>query len=124
MAHSSLVGGSTADRLLNCPGSYRAILSLPPQPDTQSEAASAGTHCHHVMDALMQARMADNSTDLYVEATIWLGDTFYDRELTKETLEELIAPAITKVTELEQLYGGGFKVVGVEQVCEFPNVPT
>lgn len=122
--HSSLVGGSTADRLLNCPGSYRAILSLPPQPDVQSAAAAEGTHCHHVMDALMQARMADNSTNLYEEAEVWLGDTFYDRELTQQTLEELIWPAIDAVEKLEIEYGRGFKVVGVEQVCEFPGVPT
>ena len=38
--HSTLVGGSTAERLLNCPGSYRAIISLPPQPEVQSEAAA------------------------------------------------------------------------------------
>ena len=66
--HSTLVGGSTADRLLNCPGSYRAIISLPPMPEISSEAANAGTHAHHVMDALMHARMSDSSTDLKEEA--------------------------------------------------------
>jgi Protein of unknown function (DUF2800) len=120
--HSTLVGGSTAERLLNCPGSYRAIISLPPQPDIQSEAAAMGTHCHHIMDALMQARQSDNNTDLKAEARIWLGDTFHDRELTEETLETLIDPAIDALRQLEKEYGGGFRVAEIELTVRFPEI--
>ena len=79
--HSALVGGSSAERLLHCPGSYQSIMKIPELPEFASEAANEGTFCHHVMDALLRARMADSTTDLKEEAAIWLGSTFYDREL-------------------------------------------
>lgn len=120
--HSTLVGGSTAARLLNCPGSHKAISALPPQPDVQSAAAAEGTHCHHIMDMLLRSRMSDNSIDLKAEAAIWVGDVFHDRELSRETLDTLIFPAIDALHELEQLYGGDFHVAGVEQSCQFPGV--
>jgi hypothetical protein len=97
---------------------------LPPQPDVQSEAAAEGTHCHHVMDALLSARMANNSADQYADARSWLGDAFYDRVLTQDILDALIYPALDALDQLENQYGGNFRVVGVEQVCEFPGVPT
>jgi len=120
--HSTLVGGSTAARLLNCPGSHKAIAAMPPQPETQSAAASEGTHCHHVMDMLLRSRMSDNSIDLKAEAEIWIGDVFYDRELTRETLDTLIHPAIDALYALELMYGDDFHVAGVEQSCQFPGV--
>jgi RecB family exonuclease len=121
--HSTLIGGSTAYRLLACPGSYQALLDLPELPETISPAAEEGTFAHAVMDSLMNARMADSSTDLKAEARLWLGDIFYDRKLTQEHLDLLIYPAIDAVAELEAEYGGGFKVAGVEVKCNFPDVP-
>src|SRR4029077_11714878 len=79
---------------------------------------------HAVMDALMQARMADNITDLYDEAKLWIGTHFHDRGLTQEHLDTLIYPALDALTELEIEYGGNFKVVGIEVTCEFPNIPS
>ena len=42
--HSAIVGGSTAGRLLNCPGSWQATLALPPTADIPSEYAQEGSH--------------------------------------------------------------------------------
>lgn len=122
-SHSSILGGSTAKRLLECPGSYQSILALPPLPDTSSEFADEGTFAHCVMQALLLARMADNSTDMKAEARIWLGDSFFDRELTEQHLDQLIYPALDRLSELETLYGGGFAVAAVELKVQFPGVP-
>ena len=60
--HSSVVGGSTAARLLNCPGSFQRSQALPPSADVPSEYAEEGTAMHAVMDALMRARMGGSFT--------------------------------------------------------------
>ena len=54
--HSAIVGGSTAGRLLSCPGSWQATLALPPTADIPSEYAQEGTAMHAAMAALMFAR--------------------------------------------------------------------
>ena len=55
-SHSSIVGGSTAARLLACPGSHQALMSLPPTADAPSEYAEEGTAMHEVMTDLMRWR--------------------------------------------------------------------
>ena len=60
MAHSSIgLGGSTADRWLNCPGNYQLILSLPPAVDKPSDYALEGSAMHEVMASLMGMRKDD-----------------------------------------------------------------
>ena len=40
--HSTIVGGSTADRLLNCPGSFQLLQRIPDQVEVPSEYANYG----------------------------------------------------------------------------------
>jgi hypothetical protein len=121
--HSSIVGGSTAARLLNCPGSYQATLKLPPSADRSSEYADEGTAMHEVMTHLMQCReLSDDSLDLYAAAQRIIGTKFYDRILTQEHVDTMIVPALDALADMEKQYGGGFKVVGVEQHVTFPGV--
>ena len=121
--HSAIIGGSTAGRLLNCPGSFKATQALPPSADKPSEYAEEGTAMHAVMSMLMEARM--NNQDPLGSIAIaqdMLGATAYDRELTHEHLDTMVLPALDALDELEDAYGGGFRVAEVEMRVKFPGV--
>jgi hypothetical protein len=119
--HSSIVGGSTAGRLLECPGSYQAQLALPPSADISSEYALEGSAMHAVMDRLMHNRQIDALDQM--QPDYWLGRTFVDRVLTQEHIDTMIQPALEALWDLEEAYGSGFRVLGVEQRVQFPGLP-
>ena len=123
--HSSIVGGSNAGRLLACPGSYQAILALPAAIEKPSEYAEEGTAMHEVMARLMLDRMIVESSDRPFDGTgeRYIGTRFHDRALTAAHIDEMIAPALRSLAELEQHYGGGFKVIAVELRVKFPGIP-
>ena len=120
--HSSLVGGSTAGRLINCPGSFKATQALPPTADIPSEYAEEGTAMHAVMDRLMRQRML-MAIPSGATPDFWLGQKFYDRELTQEHLDTMILPALDALEDLEDHYGGQFRVAAVEMRVRFPGIP-
>ena len=120
--HSSLVGGSTAGRLINCPGSFKATQALPPTSDIPSQYADEGTAMHAVMDRLMRQR-AINIDNPEASPQYWLGRKFYDRELTQEHLDTMILPALDCLEDLEDHYGGRFRVAAVEMRVRFPGIP-
>ena len=125
--HSSIVGGSTAARLLNCPGSYQATLKLPPSADRSSEYADEGTAMHEVMTALMMTRASYErapGTTPFIRDTArqMLGVKAYDRIVTQEHLDTMIYPALDALEELEKVYGGCW-VIAVEQSVTFPGIP-
>jgi hypothetical protein len=121
--HSSIVGGSTAGRLLNCPGSYQATLALPPSSDISSSFAEEGTFAHAVMDRLMQNRKLGGFALKQAEPDYWIGQLIGDRVLTKAHVDEMIMPALKALDELEAKYGGNFEVAGIEVKVEFPGIP-
>src|SRR5512137_3052394 len=51
MKHSSVVGGSTAKRVINCPGSVALVAKMPPQ--ESSKYAEEGTMLHACMEDLL-----------------------------------------------------------------------
>jgi hypothetical protein len=51
MQHSKVVGGSTAGRVLNCPGSVALVAKMPPQQG--SKYAEEGTLLHACMEVLL-----------------------------------------------------------------------
>ena len=127
--HSSIVGGSSADRLLSCPGSWQAQLALPPSADVSSEYALEGTFAHAVMDRLMRNRQAFPGLP-QCSPGYWLGSEFADRELTQDHIDTLIQPALDLLDQLENRCGygvvdgsGHFRVLGVEQRVKFPGIP-
>ena len=125
--HSTLIGGSTADRLLNCPGSFQLIQRLPDVPEIPSEYANYGTAMHAVMDRLV-AMFTDGyppHEDKMIQAARALeGERFYDRELTDQHLDESIFPAIDTLYNLMDAYGGGFHTAANELKIKFPGVPS
>jgi hypothetical protein len=111
---------------LECPGSYQAQLALPPSADVSSEYALEGTAMHAVMDRLMTLRQASGdrfSPTQYCRKLIEEPEIFGDRVLTQEHLDTMILPALESLAELEAAYGGGFRVLGVEQRVQFPGLP-
>jgi hypothetical protein len=124
--HSSLVGGSTAGRILNCPASWSATMALPPSANRSSEFAEEGTAMHEVMKHLMTERrdfFNDTQTRIWTGAArALLGRKFYDRTLTQEHLDTMVLPALEALADLEEQYGGGFRVLGVELNVVFPGI--
>lgn len=58
MQHSKIVGGSTAKRVINCPGSVALVQKMPPQ--VESKYAAEGTLLHACMeDLLADGEMGD-----------------------------------------------------------------
>jgi hypothetical protein len=124
--HSGLVGGSTAGRLMACPGSWGATAALPATTaDTESEYAAEGTAMHAVMAALLDYRRRTGGTVLALRelAQSWIGAPFYDRVLTQAHLDTMILIALDDLAGLEAEYGGGFAVVDIEAKVRFPGVP-
>ena len=62
MKHSSLVGGSTVARVLECPGSVELIKSMPVATDKGSDFANEGSMLHEIMPMILQS--GDSSADL------------------------------------------------------------
>jgi hypothetical protein len=122
-AHSSIVGGSTAGRLIECPASWQATMALPgASVQTTSEYAEEGTFAHHVMTHLMKRRAAGMPYD--VDSLV--GIHAYDREITKRHIDEMIQPALDALDELERIYNPRPEccyVTGVEMLVKFPGVP-
>ena len=83
MQHSNIVGGSTAKRVINCPGSVALVQKMPPRPS--NKYADEGTLLHNVMAELI---MGEEPPDYY------LGTRYEDQILTPELVEEKIWPAL------------------------------
>jgi len=83
MQHSNIVGGSTAKRVINCPGSVALVQKMPPKPS--SKYADEGTLLHNVMAELI---MSEEPPDYYI------GTRYEDQILTLELVEEKIWPAL------------------------------
>ena len=128
--HSTIIGGSTAGRMLNCPGSHRAIAALPPAAEITSEYAEQGTALHEVMALIMRRAKAKTYLthgNLRQFAHHLVGRRFNDRKLSQEECDTRIIPALNALEMLEQKHSAPFpvenyRVVGVEQKVTFPGV--
>jgi len=82
-AHSNIVGGSTAKRVMRCPGSVKLVQQMPPRPS--SRYADEGTLCHTIMEAVLtQDRQPEE----------FIGQTLNDVTVTAELIETKIRPAL------------------------------
>jgi hypothetical protein len=124
--HSTIVGGSTVDRLLCCPGSFQLIQSVPAVVDVPSEYAAYGSCMHAVMERLagmFRDGFPPDETSMIQAARELEGETVCDREITDAHLNESIFPAIDSLYDLMDEYGGGFRTVANELQVRFPGVP-
>ncbi len=90
MQHSTIVGGSTAKRVMNCPGSVALVAKMPPQPS--SSYADEGTLLHNTI-----AKVLDEGTD----PSDYLGDTYNDAVLTQELIDTKLIPALELLNEID-----------------------
>ena len=77
MQHSNIVGGSTAKRVINCPGSVALVNKMPPKPS--SEFADRGTLLHDVIAEILGK---DLPWDQFI------GTKYNDQVLTQELFDE------------------------------------
>jgi len=81
--HSKIVGGSTAKRVIACPGSVALSATMPPKPS--SKYADEGTLLH---DAIAQVLGKDVSPESL------LGMTYQEQSLTQELIDNKIHVAL------------------------------
>ena len=88
MQHSNIVGGSTAKRVIMCPGSVKLVQKMPPQPS--SKYADEGTMLHDVISRIL------------LDQGVVIGQFKYkDHILTQELYDEKIAPALEALDEID-----------------------
>ena len=106
--HSNIVGGSTAKRVINCPGSVALVQQVPPKPS--SKYADEGSLLHHVIAAVLDTGKAPAE---------FLGTEYNGIELTEDLLQDKLLPALAALDEVDP-----DKVMeyAVEQVVSFGNV--
>ena len=90
-SHSLIVGGSTAKRVINCPGSVALVAKMPPK--DRSAYADRGTLLHNAMAAIL------DSDTVTPESMLWT--TYQGETLTGELLSEKILPALAALDEID-----------------------
>ena len=90
MAHSNVVGGSTAKRVMNCPGSVALCAAMPPKPS--SKYADEGTLLHNVMDLILTTNQTPES---------FAGMEYKDIKLTQELIEDKVYPALQLLDQVD-----------------------
>lgn len=90
MQHSNIVGGSTAKRVINCPGSVALVQKMPPKPS--SEHADRGTLLHNMMEEILVSGDAPE---------FFIGARYNDQILTQELIDEKIKPAMEALDAID-----------------------
>jgi hypothetical protein len=88
--HSNIVGGSTAKRVIACPGSVALVQQMPPKPS--SAYADEGTLLHHVIAAVLETGKPPEE---------FLGTFYNGIELTEDRLERKLLPALAALDEID-----------------------
>ena len=90
MQHSNIVGGSTAKRVINCPGSVALVQKMPPKPS--SKYADEGTLLHDIIaEHLATLKPLDS----------FLGRKYQDQVLTQELIDDKLVPALALLDEID-----------------------
>jgi len=87
VSHSTVVGGSTAKRVLACPGSVALCATMPPKPS--STFADKGTLLHDVI-----VRALEGETD-------FTGVTYANETFTPEMMTNKIQPALALLDQVD-----------------------
>jgi hypothetical protein len=104
--HSNIVGGSTAKRVISCPGSVKLVQKMPPQPS--SVHADRGTMLHEAISTIL--------SDGTVRAGMYKHK---DQLLTQELYDEKIVTALNALDEIDP---DGELVYGVETRVGFGDL--
>lgn len=90
MDHSKIVGGSTAKRVINCPGSVALVQKMPPQPS--NKYADEGTLLHNVIAEIVM-------TDKHPED--FLHTKYNDQVLTLDLIDNKLVPALAALDVID-----------------------
>jgi hypothetical protein len=90
MQHSNIVGGSTAKRVINCPGSVALVQKMPAKPS--SEHADRGTMLHDVISEILGK---DLPWDQFI------GTVYEGQVLTQELFDEKIGVALELLDQVD-----------------------
>jgi len=88
--HSKIVGGSTAKRVMNCPGSVALVQKMPPQPS--NKYADEGTLLHNVIAEIVM-------TDKHPEE--FLHTKYNDQVLTLDLIDNKLVPALAALDVID-----------------------
>jgi len=88
--HSSIVGGSTAKRVINCPASVALVAKMPPKPS--SKYADEGTLCHNAIAEILDKGVTPESL---------LGMKYKKHTFTQALLDTKIYPALKLLSEVD-----------------------
>ena len=89
-AHSRIVGGSTASRVINCPGSVKLVNQMPVPPS--SKYADEGTLLHNAISEILDKGLHPKNV---------LGMKHEAITLTEELLDEKIYPALELLDQVD-----------------------
>lgn len=95
--HSNIMGGSTAEQRIHCPGSLKLEEGMP---DEESEYAREGSMLHAAMELALVDGMHPEQLDKFIGAN--LG--FDGLEITREHVEMKLKPALRAWTTLVDKY--------------------
>ena len=90
MIHSTIVGGSTAKRVIACPASIKLVAKMPPKPS--SKYADEGTLLHDAISQILDCK----ATPASVIGMVYEGIT-----LTQELYDDKIAVALAALDEID-----------------------
>ena len=90
MNHSTIVGGSTAKRVIACPASIDMVAKMPPKPS--SKYADEGTLLHDAISQILDCKATPESV---------IGMTYEGITLTQELYDDKIAVALAALDEID-----------------------
>jgi Protein of unknown function (DUF2800) len=88
--HSNIVGGSTAKRVINCPGSVALVAQMPPKPS--SVYADTGTLLHNVIADVLDGKATPQD---------FLGTVHADVTLDQDLIDNKLLPALAALNEID-----------------------
>ena len=90
MIHSTIVGGSTAKRVIACPASIELVAKMPPKPS--SKYADEGTLLHDAISQILDCKATPESV---------IGMVYEGITLTQELYDDKIAVALAALDEID-----------------------
>ena len=88
--HSSIVGGSTAKRVINCPGSVALVAQM--RPKSSSVYADTGTLLHNVIADVLDGKATPQD---------FLGAVHADVTLDQDLIDRKLMPALAALNEID-----------------------
>ena len=88
--HSNIVGGSTAKRVINCPGSVALVAQMPPKPS--SVYADTGTLLHNIIADVLDSNAKPED---------FLGMVHESVTFDQDLLERKLLPALAALNEID-----------------------